>query len=64
MEGEVLQEGGEAKNKRGEGRTDGNEKYSKLGRSQTKTTEESKRREGNIARVEQREGYMLRLMDG
>ena len=49
---------------RGEGRTDGNEKYSKLGRSQTKTGEGEARERENIARVKQREGCMLRLMDG
>lgn len=54
--------GGRTGCERGEGRTDGNEKYSKLGRSQTKTGEGE--RERNIARVEQREGCMLRLMDG
>lgn len=47
---------------RGERRTDGNEKYSKLGKSQTKTGE--RERAENIARVGQREGCMLRLMDG
>lgn len=48
---------GEAK-----GRTDGGEKYSKFGESQTKARGRGAR-EGE-ASVEQREGCMLRMMDG